>query len=99
MRLPIPTNRLVALTLLGAVLTTLLAAGLTAPSIFPGTDPTADPAQSGTLSADAPTPNPDFTPAIQRAPGGEEHEEWEHDDDDEWEEDDEGDDEDETHDD
>lgn len=92
MRLPVPTNRLVALTLAGALLTGVLAVGLTSPSLFPGTDPTGGEDTQPRVAADAPTPNADFTPAVQRSTGGEDHE-YEEDEDDEdheeWEEEDE----------
>jgi hypothetical protein len=79
MRLPLPRNRLVALTLLGAVLTALVAAGL----VLAG-DPVSqnDPVSvdRSALAGDSPTPNPSFTPAVSS--GGqyeEEHDEEEHD--------------------
>lgn len=75
MRIPIPTDRLVALTLLGTVLTAAVAVSLAAPGALPGPSDD-DPAA---LPSDAPTPNPDFTPAVQRRPPGDdegaEHEE------------------------
>lgn len=79
MRLPIPKNRLVALTLVGALLTTVVAAGLAVPGALSGDD--AQTAQNAAgLSDDAPTPNENFTPAVSTSNGGgyEEHEEGEH---------------------
>jgi len=90
MRLPVPRNRLVALTILGMVLTAGLGVALASPSLVLGEDP--DPATdaSPTLGPDAPTPNPDFTPAAQSTGYDGEHEEYEdHDDDEEYEADDE----------
>jgi hypothetical protein len=79
MRLPVPNNRLVAFTLVGALLTTLVAGGLAFPSF--GLGQPADPVNDDTngppqVGADAPTPNQDFTPAVQTQSGyDEEHEE------------------------
>ncbi|GAB6862475.1 hypothetical protein ACFR97_16940 [Haloplanus litoreus] len=94
MRLPIPKNKLVAFTLAGALLTAVIAGGLAFP--IPGVTAPGDTAgDSGTQStgapqsaADAPTPNQDFTPAVQTQTGyeGEEHEAYEEDDEDEHEE-------------
>lgn len=93
-RIPVPNNKLVAFTLVGALLT----AGIAGALAFPGgglaqsgeqTDsasaPTSDAAQQ--VAADAPTPNENFTPEVQTRSGyeGEEHEEYE-----EYEEDEEG---------
>ena len=88
MRLPIPKNKLVAFTLAGALLTAVVAGGLAFP--IPGvTEPGNTAGDSGTQStdapqsaADAPTPNQDFTPAVQTQTGyeGEEHQEYEEDD-------------------
>lgn len=79
MRLPVPNNRLVAFTLVGALLTTLVAGGLAFPGLGLGqpadqiSDDTNGPQQAG---ADAPTPNQDFTPAVQTQSGyDEDHEE------------------------
>ena len=87
MRLPIPKNKLVAFTLAGALLTAVIAGGLAFP--IPGVTAPGDTAgDSGTQStgapqsaADAPTPNQDFTPAVQTQTGyeGEEHEEYDED--------------------
>ena len=89
MRLPIPKNELVAFTLAGALLTAVIAGGLAFP--IPGvTAPGNTAGDSGTQSTDAPqsaadvpTPNQDFTPAVQTQTGyeGEEHEEYEDDED------------------
>ncbi|CQR53248.1 MULTISPECIES: hypothetical protein [Haloferax] len=88
MRIPLPKHTLVALALVGALLTTVVAAGLVSPTLLPGTD-TQTPAagdHAAAQSSDAPTPNPDFTPAVQsngdgdgdeeHEEGGEEHEEY-----------------------
>lgn len=89
MRLPIPKNEIVAFTLAGALLTAVIAGGLAFP--IPGVTAPGDTAgDSGTQSTDAPqsaadvpTPNQDFTPAVQTQTGyeGEEHEEHEDDED------------------
>ena len=89
MRLPIPKNEIVAFTLAGALLTAVIAGGLAFP--IPGVTAPGDTAgDSGTQSTDAPqsaadvpTPNQDFTPAVQTQTGyeGEEHEEYEDDED------------------
>lgn len=99
MRLPVPKNRLVAFTLAGALLTAVVAGGLAFP--IPGVtsgdaaSESGDSASTGVPQAasDAPTPNPDFTPAVQAQSGGgsegyeddayedEEHEEHEDEDD------------------
>lgn len=79
MRIPVPNNRLVAFTLAGALLTALVAGGLA----FPGFGQSADPARDDTtgpqqVAVDAPTPNQDFTPAVQTQSGyDEEHGEYE----------------------
>ncbi|MDT3437669.1 hypothetical protein [Haloarcula sp. 1CSR25-25] len=79
MRLPVPNNRLVAFTLVGALLTTLVAGGLAFPGL--GLGQAADPVSDDTngpqqVGADAPTPNQDFTPAVQTQSGyDEDHEE------------------------
>lgn len=91
MRVPVPRNKLVAFTLAGAVLTAVLAVGLAYPGtgLIDGNDaaPQSD-ASSSALAADAPTPNQDFTPAVQPSSrdGEEEEHEYEEYDDDEHEE-------------
>ncbi|WP_302081352.1 hypothetical protein [Salinibaculum rarum] len=85
MRLPIPRSRLTQLTLVGAILTAAVAAGLLAPGVF-GIDQQTGGGTTADLGADAPTPNDDFSPSV--ADGGEEDEYEEHD---EYEEDDEDD--------
>lgn len=78
MRLPLPQNRLVALTLAGALLTTVVAAGLTAPGLFGADGNGIASSESGdVVLQDAPTPNENFTPAVQTQSGGEHEEEWE----------------------
>lgn len=83
MRLPIPNNRLVAFTLAGALLTALVAGGLAFPGLLGGSGP-GDASDGGAPAAspqttDVPTPNPDFTPAVQTQRGYEdEHEDEEH---------------------
>jgi len=73
MRIPLPTNRLVAMTLVGALLTMVVAGGLA----FPGlglaglsdgdTGVTASDQQTAT---DAPEPNESFTAAVQTGDDG-----------------------------
>ena len=82
MRIPVPNNRLVALTLAGALLTTVVAGGLAFPGLV--SDPSGDAAEAGTdavqqVADGAPEPNEDFTPAVQSESGYEEHEEHEDD--------------------
>lgn len=80
MRLPIPTNRLVAFTLAGAVLTAVLALALGAPigGIASPDDPnTPDATSADARAADAPTPNQNFTPAVRTQSGHGEYEEHE----------------------
>jgi hypothetical protein len=92
MQVPVPNNRLVVFTLAGAVLTALVAGALAAPTQPDGRP---DRPESMTTDAapqvagDAPTPNQEFTPAVQTQSGyeDEEHEAYE----DEHEEDDEDD--------
>lgn len=89
MRLPVPNNKLVAFTLAGALLTGIIAGALAAPTgpLMQSREPAG---QSGAaaadtpqpVAADAPTPNPNLTPAVQ-AQSGYEGEEDEADDDDE----------------
>ncbi len=80
MRVPIPTNRLVALTLAGALLTTLAAGALAFPGLGLVADqssssPSANVSPGEQLTADEPTPNQNFTPAAQTQPSGGEYEE------------------------
>lgn len=88
MRIPLPRNTLVALTLLGIALTAVVSVALAVP---PTQDVAGSPAPStdaGTVTADAPTPNEGFTPAVQTATGpAGEHEddgEYEEEDEEEW---------------
>ncbi|AFO58955.1 MULTISPECIES: hypothetical protein [Natrinema] len=83
MRSPLPTNRLVSLTLAGAVVTAFVALALAAPGLGLGVDSLTDD-ENPTVASDAPTPNEDFTPAVGTQGGGEheddeyeEHEEYE----------------------
>lgn len=97
MRIPVPNNKLVAFTLVGALLTTVVAGALAVPGI--GLAQIGEPADSDGASAsrqsaaDAPEPNENFTPAVQTQSGydDEEHDD-EEDDDEEYddEEDDDG---------
>lgn len=68
MRLPIPRNRLVALTLAGALLTAIVAVGLALPGLVAGdhgeTNDAAPGAGSNAVTEGAPTPNGSFTPAV-----------------------------------
>ena len=89
MRVPVPNNKLVAFTLAGALLTAVVAGALAIPGggltqvgeqgDSPGTS-ASDASQQ--VAADAPTPNQDFTPAVQTQSGyeEEEHEGYEEDD-------------------
>lgn len=72
MRLPVPSNRLVQLTLVGALLTVVVAAGLALPA--DQTQITDEQATDGQVDATAPTPNQEFTPAVQDTGGYEEYE-------------------------
>lgn len=76
MRLPLPKNRLVALTLFGVVATALVTAAVVTPGALGdqtgGADTTTSP------SADAPQPNQQFTPAVDDGGHGE-GDEYEHD--------------------
>lgn len=80
MNIPVPNNRLVALTLAGALLTTVVAGGLAVPGLglaSPGdtaSAPTGANASGQQVAADAPTPNQDFTPAVQTQSGYEDGE-------------------------
>lgn len=77
MRAPLPTNRLVALTLVGALLTGVVAVGLALPGFGPAVapdDPTSgDTAGNVAAAAGAPTPNPNFTPAVSGTSGDGDH--------------------------
>jgi len=92
MRIPIPKNKLVAFTLVGALLTAGVAGALALPDIGlaqAGEQPdslTATPDAAQQVAADAPTPNQDFTPAVQTQSGYEDEEHEEYDDDEEYEE-------------
>lgn len=84
MRIPIPKNRIVAFTLAGALLTTIVAGGLAFPAFgfIDGQDggasaPDGTPSQQ--VAADAPTPNQNFTPAVQKEYGEYDDEEHDHD--------------------
>jgi len=76
MRTPVPTNRLVSLTLAGAVLTSFVALALAAPGLGVGIDSLAD-NENPTVASDAPAPNEDFTPAVQSGGGEHENDEYE----------------------
>ncbi|MFB6352748.1 MAG: hypothetical protein ABEJ92_01555 [Halobacteriales archaeon] len=85
MRIPVPENTLVAFTLAGALLTAIVAGALAAP-IGGLTQPSgpADPAgpaasdPSPQVASDGPTPNPNFSPAVQTRSGYDgEHEAYE----------------------
>jgi len=85
MRIPVPTNRLVSLTLAGAVLTGVVALALAAPGLGLGVDSLTDD-ENPTAASDAPTPNEDFTPAVGTQGDGEhEDDEYEEHEDDEYE--------------
>lgn len=86
MRIPVPNNKLVAFTLAGALLTAIVAGALAVP-INSLTQSGGQADQSGLtasdasqqVAADAPTPNQNFTPAVQTQSSYEEddHEEYE----------------------
>jgi len=68
MRIPLPTNRLVAMTLAGALLTMVVAGGLAFPGLGLGSlsgDDTGVTAGDQQGAGDAPKPNESFTPAVQ----------------------------------
>jgi hypothetical protein len=89
MRLPVPRNRLVALTILGMVLTAGLGVALASPSLVLGENPDPTTDASPALGPDAPSPNHDFRPAAQSTGYEGDHEVYEdHDDDEEHEADD-----------
>lgn len=91
MRIPVPQNRLVALTLLGIALTALLSVALASPSLLPAPDDDDGDGEDRALGPDAPEPNADFTPAVRdRGDDRDEYEEHEYEgyEDDEYEEDD-----------
>jgi len=100
MRIPLPTNRLVAMTLAGALLTMVVAGGLAFPGLGLGSLSDGDiGVTTGDQQAagDAPQPNESFTPAVQTGGEGEsgdgeyeEYEENEYEDDEEYEEEEEG---------
>lgn len=70
MKLPLPTNRLVTLTLAGAFVALAASVALATPGLLPR--------PSGGLPADAPYEDPNFTPAVlERSAQGSEHGEWE----------------------
>ncbi len=75
MRLPIPKNKIVGLTLIGALLTVLLAVGLATPNLIQkqGQDKnTIDPAKTNSITlkqtSNPPKPNQNFTPTVQKQP-------------------------------
>lgn len=80
MRLPVPNNRLVAFTLAGALLTAVVAGALAAPlgGLAGAPEETADATLTQQLGDDAPTPNEEFTPAVQTQSPYEEHEDEEY---------------------
>lgn len=86
MRVPVPNNKLVAFALAGALLTAIVAGALAMPGIGLTQSGEQDPAgttasdASQQLAADAPTPNQDFTPAVQTQSGYEDEEHEEHED-------------------
>ena len=93
MRIPLPTNRLVAMTLAGALLTMVVAGGLAFPGLGLASLSDGDiGVTTGDQQAagDAPQPNESFTPAVQTGGNGEsgdgEYEEYEENEDDDEEE-------------
>jgi hypothetical protein len=84
MRIPVPNNKLVAFTLAGALLTAIVAGGLAIPGDgLAQADSSSSNASdvSQEVAADAPTPNQEFTPAVQTQSGYEEEYEEEGEDD------------------
>lgn len=92
MRNPIPNNRLVAFTLVGALLTMLVAGGLAFPGLGLETisespsdaigeadlsGAVSDEAPAPNTADDAPEPNENFTPDVQQTSSYEEYEEYE----------------------
>ncbi|WP_123538409.1 hypothetical protein [Halosimplex salinum] len=84
MRVPVPTNKLVAFTLAGALLTAIVAGALAVPGgglsqAGERTDSAGTTVSNASqqVDADAPTPNQEFTPAVQTRSGyeDEDHEE------------------------
>ena len=73
MRIPVPNNKLIAFTLVGALLTAGVAGALALPGS--GLAQVGEPTDSKGISAsqqsaaDAPTPNENFTPAVQTQSG------------------------------
>jgi len=65
------------MTVLGMVLTGVVAVGLAVPSVVPGLNAgSAGDQSTNAVGSDAPTPNANFTPAVQTPQGGEhEHDE------------------------
>ena len=76
-RLPVPKNKLLLFTLVGAVLTGAVAVGLAYPGAVSGDDATtpSTATQDGANSVDAPAPNESFTPQVANQGYGGEHEE------------------------
>ncbi|MFB6096530.1 MAG: hypothetical protein ABEJ74_03995 [Haloferacaceae archaeon] len=67
MRVPVPKTKLVAFTLVAALLTTVAAGALAVPGAFGADGEPAAPDGTPQVGADAPTPNPNFTPAVQQS--------------------------------
>jgi len=89
MRVPVPQNKLVTFTLVGALLTAGIAGALALPGGGlsqaggqPGSPDTTASNASEQIAVDAPTPYQEFTPAVQAQSGyeDEDHEEYEEDD-------------------
>jgi hypothetical protein len=90
MRVPVPKNRLVAFTLVGALLTAGVAGILALPGggLAQAGEQTDSPGSTASDTAqqtavDTPTPNQDFTPAVQTQSGHEDEEHEEHEENDE----------------
>jgi len=83
MRNPLPTNRLVALTLVGAIATAVVASALIVPGVIDTSADTSGGTPTAAASSDAPQPNQNFTAAVSNSNDGrgeeyEEHEEYEY---------------------
>jgi len=88
MRNPLPTNRLVALTLVGAIATAVVASALIVPGVIDTSADTSGGTPPAAASSDAPQPNQNFTAAVSNNNDGRdgEYEEYEEEEEEEYEE-------------